>query len=358
MKIVRIILTVVIVGGLLFWGATTLINNKKKSEEETKIVAQVNERVAVNVDQVKFENINLNYVANGTFEPFQEMKFPSEVSGKVMRVLVDEGSYVRVGQTLAVIRGDSQSIDLTAAQAAYQNALTDNQRYENALKTGGVTQQQVDASRLQLKNAKAQLDQAKLKVGDMNIRATISGIINSRLIEPGSYVSPGTEMFEIVNVSSLKLKVEVNENQIVNLKVGDNIKVKASVYPDKEFVGKITFIAPKASASLNFPVEIRVTNSAGNELKAGMYGTAIFSQQDDQTQSKPVLVVPREAFVGGLNSNQVFVVKDSIARLTTITSGRNFGDKIEVLGGLNEGETVVTSGQINLADGGKVSIIK
>lgn len=358
MKIVRIILTVVIVGGLLIWGGMTLVNNKKKSEEETKIVAEVNESIAVNVAKVQFENMNVNYVANGTFEPFQEMKFPSEVSGKVLRVLVDEGSYVRVGQTLAVIRGDSQSIDLTAAQAAYQNAITDNQRYENALKTGGVTQQQVDQSRLQLKNAKAQLDQSRLKVGDMNIRATISGVVNSRLIEPGSYVSPGTEMFEIVNVSSLKLRAEVNENQIVNLKVGDNIKVTASVFPGKEFVGKVTFIAPKASSSLNFPVEIQVSNSAGNELKAGMYGTAIFSQSDDEAASKPALVVPRQAFVGGLNSNQIFVVKDSIAKLRTITSGRNFGDKIEVLSGLKDGETVVTSGQINLADGAKVSIIK
>lgn len=358
MKIVRTILTVAIVLALLIWAGFTLVGNKKKSKEETSIVAQVNDRVAVNVAQVKIENISADYIANGTFEPFQEMMFPSEISGKITRVLVDEGSYVRVGQTLAIIRADAQSIDLTAAQAAYQNALTDNQRYENALKTGGVTQQQVDASRLQLKNAKAQLDQAKIKVGDTNVRATISGIVNQRLIEPGSVVSAGTDMFEIVNVSSLKLRVEVGESHVVNLKVGDNIKVKTSVYPDKEFVGKITFIAPKATAALNFPVDIQVSNNKENQLKAGMYGTAIFSQGDDEVKSKPVLVVPREAFVGGLNSNQVFVVKDSIATLKKVVSGRNFGDKIEVLGGLNDGETVVTSGHINLTDSAKVKIIK
>src|SRR5690606_22576708 len=359
MKIVKNILIAVVVIGLLVWAGMTLVNNKKKSEEETAIVAQVNDSIAVNVAQVKFENINTDYVANGTFEPFQEMIFPSEVSGKVMRVLVDEGSYVRVGQTVAVIRGDSQSIDLTAAQAAYQNALTDNQRYENALKSGGVTQQQVDASRLQLKNAKAQLEQARLRVGDMNIRATINGVVNQRFIEPGSYVTPGSDMFEIVNVGSLKLRVEVDESQIVRYKVGENIKVTASVYPDKEFAGKITFIAPKASASLNFPVEIQVSSSAGKELKAGMYGTAVFSSEEDEIKSKPVLVVPREAFVGGLNSSEVFVVKaDGTAKLTKISIGRNFGELIEVLGGLEDGQTVVTSGQVNLADGKKVSIIK
>lgn len=357
MKIVKNLLIAVAVIGLVVWAGMTLVNNKKKSEEETKIVAQVNDSIAVNVSKVSFQNINTDYVSNGTFEPYQEMIFPSEVSGKVLRVMVDEGSYVKVGQTLAIIRGDSQSIDLTAAQAAYQNAVADNQRYENALKTGGVTQQQVDMSRLQLKNAKAQLDQAKIRVGDTTVRATISGVVNQRFIEPGSYVSPGAQMFEIVNVGTLKLRTEVDESQIIRFKVGDVIKVKASVYPDKEFTGKITFIAPKASASLNFPVEIQVSNSAGNELKAGMYGTAVFSSADDEVKAKPVLVVSREAFVGGLNNSEVFVVENGKAKLVKVQAGRNFGDLIEVLGGLNDGQTVVTSGQINLIDGKTVKVI-
>lgn len=357
MKIVKNLLIAVVVIGLVVWAGMTMVNNKKKSEEETKIVAQVNDSIAVNIDKVSSQNINTDYVANGTFEPFQEMIFPSEVAGKVLRVMVDEGSYVKVGQTLAVIRGDSQSIDLTAANAAYQNALSDNQRYENALKTGGVTQQQVDMSRLQLKNAKAQVDQARLKVGDTTVRATISGVVNQRFIEPGSYVSPGAQMFEIVNVGTLKLRAEVDESQIIRYKVGDVIKVKASVYPDKEFTGKITFIAPKASASLNFPVEIQVSNTAGNELKAGMYGTAVFSSKEDEVKAKPVLVVSREAFVGGLNNSEVFVVENGKAKLTKVSTGRNFGELIEVLNGLNDGQTVVTSGQINLTEGATIKAI-
>lgn len=358
MKIVKNLLIILVVLGLLGWAGYTLMNNKKKSEEETSIVAQVNDSIAVNVTTVGYKNINTDYVTNGTFAPYQEMMFPSEVSGKVLRVLVDEGNYVNVGQTIAIIRGDSQSIDLSAAQATYQNALKDNQRYENALKTGGVTQQQVDMSRLQLKTAKAQLDQAKIRVGDTNVRATISGVVNQRLIEPGSYVNPGTQMFEIVNVSSLKLKVEVDESQIVNFKVGDNIKVKVSVYPDREYVGQITFIAPKASTSLNFPVEILVSNSAGKDLKAGMYGTAVFSSEDDEVRAKPALVVPREAFVGGLNNSEVFIVENGKAKLTKVSIGRNFGELVEILGGLKKEQTVVTSGQINLSEGSVVKIMK
>src|SRR5690606_10279370 len=168
MKIVRTIITLVVVLGLLIWGGITLVNNKKKSEEETKIVAQKNESVAVNVAQVKIEDINTDYVANGTFEPYQEMMFPSEISGKITRVLVDEGSYVSVGQCLPIVGGDTQSIDRIAARTAGRNPVAADESYENAMKTGGVTQQQVHPCRLQLKRAKAQLERAKIRVGDTN----------------------------------------------------------------------------------------------------------------------------------------------------------------------------------------------
>lgn len=355
MKIVKNLIAIIIVVGLLIWGGLTLSNNKKRSEEETRIVAQSNDSISVNVSTVAYRNIETDFLVNGIFEPEQELNFPSETAGKVVRVLVEEGSRVHVGQTLAVIRSDQQSIDLSAAEAAYQNALTDNQRFENALKTGGVTQQQVDMSRLQLKNAKAQLDQARIRVGDTNVKATISGIVNQRFIEPGSFVSPGTPMFEIVNVSNLKLRVDVDESQIVNYKVGDQIKVKASVYPEKEFDGRITFIAPKASASLNFPVDILVDNSS-NDLRAGMYGTAIFSSNDDAV-SAPILTVERKAFVGGLNNQQVFVVENAKVQLKKVQIGRNFGEYIEILNGLNESEVVVTTGHINLNDGVTVKIM-
>ncbi|PZQ89995.1 MAG: efflux transporter periplasmic adaptor subunit [Flavobacterium johnsoniae] len=247
-----------------------LMNNKKKNEAETAIVSEKNTTVAVRTASVKTEAINSDFVANGNFIPSQELKFSAENSGRVIKVLVEEGSQVRIGQTLAIIKGDQLSIDVQNANAAYQNALTDSKRYENAYKTGGVTQQQLDQAKLALVNAKAKLDQAKITYGDATIKSSINGIVNKKSIEPGSVVAPGTELFELVNVSKLKLKVAVSENQIPELKVGSVVKVKASVFPDKEFSGKITFIAPKADESLNFPVEIEIANNPDNEIKAGM----------------------------------------------------------------------------------------
>jgi RND family efflux transporter MFP subunit len=350
---------------ILYIGATIAVlvlfgfilsKNKAKNDAETAIVAQENSAVAVRTEQVKTDLVSTDFVANGNFYPFQELNFSAENPGRVTQVLVKEGSVVKVGQVLAIIKGDRLSVDVQSAKAAYETALADSERFSNAFKTGGVTQQQLDQAKLNLATAKARLDQANISFGDASIKSTINGVVNKKYIEPGSVVTSGTPLFDLVNVSKLKLKVTVNENQIAFLKVGSDIKVKASVYPDKEFTGKITFIAPMADASLNFPVEIEILNNENNDLKAGMYGTAYFEATDKDANK--IKIIPRTAFVGSVSSNEVFVIKDNKAVLTKIVSGRIFGDKVEVLEGLNDGETVVVGGQINLTDGATVEVLK
>ena len=343
--------------GIIALGAFILNKNKEKNDSETAVVSQKNSAVAVKAATVKSGKPNTEYIANGTFEAAQQLEFPAENNGRVIKVLVDEGDAVRIGQTLAIIKGDQLSIEVSNAQAAYQNAVTNSQRYENAFKTGGVTKQQLDQAKLELVNAKARLDQAKISFGDATIKSSINGIVNKRNIEPGSVVSPGTVLFELVNVSTLKLRVTVTEQQVASLKIGSQIPVSASVYPDKQFKGKISFIAPKADESLNFPVEIEITDNPNNQIKAGMYGSAKFGNNSAANQPA-VLTVPRIAFVGGVGNAQVFVVNDSIAKFVKVTPGRIFGEEVEILGGLKEGDVVVTSGQINLQDGTKVSVIK
>ncbi len=337
--------------------AYVLTNNKKENEAKTAIVAEKNASVSVRIDTVKTENISLDFISNGNFEPVQELKFSAEKSGKVIRVLAKEGDYVKVGQTLAIVRSDVINVNAQTANASYQNAVADYTRYENAFKTGGVTKQQLDQAKLAMVNAKSQLTQANINVGDTRIKAPISGFINKKHIEPGSILSgtPATEMFDIVNVSKLKLKVTVNESQVASLKVGDAIKVTASVYPDKTFSGKITFIASKADESLSFPVEIEIANNASNDLKAGMYGTAAFASSQ---QKQALMVVPRNAFVGSVSSNQIFTIENGTAKLKTVTAGRILGDKVEILKGLSDGETVIVTGQINLQNGSTVEVIK
>lgn len=349
----RVIITIVSIAAVLAGIVYLLNKNKKQNEEITAAAAVTNETVAVRVDTVRARTVDLAYIANGNFMPKQEVTVSAETPGRVVRVLVDEGSRVSAGQTLAVVEGDKLNVNVANAQANYDNALQNVQRFESAFSTGGVTQQQLDQAKLQFENAKNSLRSAKLTAGDVTIKTSVSGIVNSRKIEPGTYVSPGTAAFDIVNVSTLKLRVNVDEKNVATLSVGQPVAIGVSVYPDKSYSGKITFIAPKSDGSLNFPVEIEVSNP-NNDLRAGMYGTAKFGGNG----TADVLVVPRTAFVGSVSDNKVFIVKNGKATATTVRSGRSFGDYIEVLGGLNAGDQVIISGQINVFDQTPISIIK
>lgn len=354
-SIVKIFSTTAILAGVVMLIGWVLTNNKKKNQEKTKVVAQSVGDVAVKTSNVQKQVLDLDFAVNGNFAPFQQMDFAAESSGRVVKVLVDEGSYVNVGQTLAIIDAGTLNVDLESAEANLQNALRDKQRFENAFKTGGVTQQQLDQARLAVENAQARVSQSKIRVGDAYVRASISGVVNKRYIEPGAYVSPGTKLFELVNIAKLKLAVPVNENQVAQLKIGDTVQVKASVFPDKNYRGKVSFIAAKADAALNFPVEIEITANPNNMLRAGMYGTAIFHFP----KQAPAIIIPRTAFVGSVSSSQVFVVEHgNTARVRKVIAGRILGDQVEILQGLTEGEVVITSGQINLVEGSKVATIK
>ncbi len=353
----KIIITIVIIVVALVGINYILNKNKAENEGKTAVVAEKNAAVSVKVATVKTEDVNLGFTANGNFAPIQELTFSAEKSGKVISVLVKEGDYVRVGQTLLTVRGDVINVNAQQAQAVYQNAKSDYARYENAFKTGGVTKQQLDQAKLALTNAQSNLTQANINVGDTKVKAPINGYINKKYIEPGSILAgmPATALFDIVNVSKLKLTVTVNESQVASLKLGNTVSITASVYPDKTFSGKITFIAAKADASLNFPVEIEITNNANNDLKAGMYGTANFGSNNQKQNLK---VVPRNAFVGSVSSNEIFVVENNIAKLKKVVAGRILGDKVEIINGLNDGDVVIVTGQINLQDGNTVEIIK
>lgn len=328
-----------------------LQKNKAKNEEQVAIVAEKNTEVAVRAVPVQYEDNQNEISINGTFVAKTTANISAEMGGQLIALYVKEGSYVRPGQVIAKLKGDKLNVNTSNAQANLDQALSALARYEAAYKTGGVTALQLDQARLQVKNARAQVQSAQLQSGDTNVIAKVGGIVNKKNVELGTVVGAGTTIVEVVDISSLKLSVDVDESLVPHLANGNIVKVKPSVM-DETIDGRISFIAPASNGALKFPVEITIPNNG--TLKAGMYGTAIFSRND----TGRAMVIPRDAFVGGVSDNQVFVVRNGEAHLTKIQSGVNFGDKVEVLGGLKEGDMVITSGQINLSDKTKVKVLK
>ncbi|HEY6144042.1 MAG TPA: efflux RND transporter periplasmic adaptor subunit [Flavobacterium sp.] len=352
-KYIKTIIIIIAALGLIGF---ILNKNKVENKAKTDIVAEKNAAVSVKTATVKTEEVSLDFLANGSFEPIQQLTFCAEKSGKVISVLVKEGDYVTAGQALLTVRGDVINVNAQTAKAAYDNAKSDYDRYDNAYKSGGVTKQQLDQAKLALTNATNNLKQANINVGDTKVKAPINGFINKKYIEPGSILTgmPASSLFDIVNVSKLKLNVAVNESQVASLKLGNTINVTSSVFPDKTFSGKITFIAAKADESLNFPVQIEIANNPEKSLKAGMYGTANFGSK----QKQKLKIVPRNAFVGSVSNNEVFVVENGTAKLKKVTAGRILGEQVEIIDGLSDGDTVIVTGQINLQDGNAVEVIK
>ncbi|TDG34875.1 efflux RND transporter periplasmic adaptor subunit [Pedobacter changchengzhani] len=351
----KAIIILLVIGASIGAIAYVLTNNKKKTEEKTAFIAKGGGAVAVNAAKVEKKTVDLDFSVNGNFIPKQELNFLSESPGRVTKIFVDEGARVTKGQVLARIDAEIINTDRETAQATYQNALKDQARYQSSYSTGGVTQQQLDQAKLATQNAKLRLQASQRRLSDANIKSPINGIVNKRYIEVGAFVTgQGTQLFELVDVSKLKLKVNVNESQVANLKIGDQIAIKSTVFPNEKFTGKITFIAAKADGTLNFPIEIEVANNTNNSLRAGMYGTAVFNFP----AQAPSILIPRTSFVGSVSSNQVFVLENNKAKIRKVIAGRILGNQVEIVDGLKEGETVITSGQINLSDGTAVSVVK
>ncbi|MGY3053976.1 membrane fusion protein (multidrug efflux system) [Pedobacter sp. UYEF25] len=350
--ITTIVILVVVAGGIYY----ILTNNKKKNNAKTAIVAATGGAVVVRTAKVEKKAVDLDFGANGNFQPNKELNFLSENAGRVKAIYVDEGDRVTKGQVLAKVDAEIINTDRETAEASYQNAIKDLARYQSSFSTGGVTQQQLDQAKLSANTAKLRLQASQRRLSDANIKSPITGIVNKRYIEVGAFLTAqGTQLFQLVDVSKLKLDVNVNESQVALLKLNDKVNIKSSVFPNDDFSGKVSFIAALADNSLNFPIEIEVDNNHKNTLKAGMYGTAIFKfpKQD------PSISIPRGAFVGSVSSNEVYVVgKGNKAELRKVVAGRILGNNVEILDGLKEGETVITSGQINLSEGTEIEAVK
>lgn len=221
-------------------------------------------------------------------------------------------------------------------------------------KEGGVTEAQVESARLNFKSAEAQYIVARRQLRDTRITTPISGIVTDRKVDVGAMVSNGMVVANVVNISKLKLKVNVAEKDVFRLKVGEEVEVTTDVYPGVKFKGEISTISAKGDEAHTYPVEITLNNSKEYPLKAGMFGRVTFTS----LSQREALVIPREALLGSVKAAQVFVAENGVAKLRRITVGREAGKYLEVIDGLREGEELIVSGQNNLRDGYAINVIK
>jgi RND family efflux transporter MFP subunit len=350
-KRVWIILIVLIIGGLIAW---RLAGNKKKLDAKKEPVVQNATSIPVNVDTVKRSAISEQLIKTGTLVPWQESDIAATTAGTLQSVSFNLGSIVRQGATIAVIDNRSLQLRLEAAQLQQRKLASDYKRYQVLLQGEATTEVNVNEIRFNLETANNQIAQIRKQMADNQIKAPINGQIVTKNVETGEFVNPGTVLAKVVDISTLKVDVLVGEADAYKLKNGQTIRVTTELYPGQTFSGTVIFISQQADAAHNYQIQVRLSNPSSAPLKAGSFVNVDFMQNS----AGDGIQIPRSALAESLQKPFVYVVQNGKSVRRDITVGRDLGNNIEVLSGLQQGELVVVNGQINLANGSAVNIVK
>jgi len=349
----KFIIPVIIVGLATWFIVWKLSSNKKVMEHNSTLANQKTVIFPVTVISPKNKSLESGFQLNGTFQPAHILNFLSEMLGRVISHKIKNGQSLSKGDEICKLDDEQINIDLSLANENLSKLKADLTKLESMLQSNAATRQQIEEQKMGIKNAESRIVTLKRQLRLTTITAPISGIISKSFLEEGTFLSPGAPIAEIVDISTLKMQVNVLDRDVVKLSVGNNIQVIPDVFPDTKLNGKIIFISPKGDASRNFMIEIQVSNN-GNKLKAGMTGIALF----DFTAPKTSLTVPVKCIVGGLQDPKVFVAVNNTVSLRSIKTGYVQGDVVEVLSGLSETDAVIETGQLNIVDGSKVQLIK
>jgi len=344
----RNIIIIIAAIGVLALIAVKLMSNKKKVEEKIYI-HDMEASVLVEDTLPEMHNFESSFSYLGTFEPIRQNLIGSDAQGKIIRLNVEEGDKVAKGQVIAKIDDEMLQLQLENAEVALESQKNDDRRYSNLEKDNVVSGVQVEKTKLGVRSAEIQMKQVQKQLRSTNITAPFSGVITKKMVDLGSVIGSGSPLVEITDISSLKLTVSVPERDILKFKINNNVVVKADIYGNRSFNGKITYIAVQADKSHNFKVQIEVKNDS-RELMAGMYGSVSL----ENSKSTRALAIPRKALVGSSKKPQVYVIRNGKAVLVSFNAGTSDSDFIEVIDGISKSDRIIIKGQVNIQNNSNV----
>ena len=326
-----------------------LLGNKAKVE--AGIIKEKNGVYSVAVEKVSLQKISSELSFVGLTEACNDVELISETAGKVEKVFAENGDRVSNNSIILQVDNDILQANYKLAEAALDKAKLDLQRFEALMNEGNLSASDLENSRIGLKNAEAQYILAKKYLSNTSVKSPINGVLVNRYVNIGSTVAPGTSIANIVDVSKLKIKIEVPEKDITKIKSGSSAIVTSNLFPGSDMEAKVKSISVKADGAHNYSVELMIDNPRGI-LPAGMYLDVKFNFTTPQN----VLSVSRYSLVGSVKNPKVFVVQNNKAVERNIIISDVIGDRLIIAGGLTDGETIVIEGQNNLDNGSSVII--
>src|SRR5258708_3978725 len=294
----------------------------------------------------------------GTLLPYQETPIYARTNGYVKRWRVDIGAKVAAGELLAEI--DTPEVDRELKQAVANLAQvkahleldrTTAERWQALLTRKGVSQQEVDekigayeARKADYAAMEANVQRLEETKQFQRVVAPFAGTITARnvdvgwLINAGAY-DPSRWMYKLAKIGTLRLYINVPQNAMRLIQTGAPVDVMLQEFPGKPFPGKIVRTAGALDAqSKTLLTEVQVANDKG-DLLAGMYASVRFKVN----QPTPTIILPSNTLIMRADGPQVAAVADNVIHIRKVTLGRDFGQQIEVVAGLNEKEMIVTN---------------
>jgi len=355
-------LAVVISAALSFGGCR---GNDARANAEASPVAEAS-TVSVAAEAAFKREIPVVVRATGTFTPDEASDVAPQVSGQVVKTLVNVGDIVKADQPLVLLddrdarlRLDQARAALERAEADAEHAKTDASRSGELFEKGFTSRS--DFERLATQNtgagaavaqARAQVAGAQKAVDDTIVRAPFSGHVTARAVAAGEYVTPASKIATIVRIHPIKLELQVKEADAVKVRRGLSVRAEVSGYPGVLFVGSVSAlnvaIDPNSRA---MTVEATFPNPEGR-VTPGMFGTAQILLSATET----AVFAPADAVFRVADADAIYVIEDDRARLRVVQLGEAQDGTVRIDAGLQEGAVVATSNLDKLSDGAAVRV--
>jgi multidrug efflux system membrane fusion protein len=317
--------------------------------------------VSVSAADAKSEVVPNLLTAVGELAAVHQVNVTADVNGRVTEIKFEPGAHVDAGTPLVQLFDAPEQGDLAnyKAQSTVAQLSLDRAKQLAARQFG--PQATVDSAQAAFDQAQAGIAKTEALISQKLVRAPFSGDLGVRKVEVGQYLTAGTAIVSLTDLSELWANFTVTEKDSGNLKVGQAVRLKVDAYPGRTFDGKVTTIEPQiATDTRNIRVQATIANPE-KILKPGMFVTTTVVLPD----KPPVITVPETAVDYTLYGDSVFVVTEKKeddgkttlnAVRTFVQSGNRINGRAEILKGLKPGDKVVAVGQLKLQSGVAVSI--
>lgn len=315
---------------------------------------KIKETKVMNVVPVKtIKVVSMTDVGNLTYVGTVEESYGSQLSfatmGTVSQVLVDEGQAVRKGQPLAVLDKSTIQNAYDVAQSTLRQAKDAYQRLYSLYKKGSLPEIKYIEIQTQLAQAQAGERIAKKNVTDCVLTAPFAGYISKRMVDAGNNVVPGIGCFKLVKIDEVKVKISIPEKEISSIRIGQSLNFTVAALDNRAFIGKVIEKGVQANPlSHTYDVKLQLANS-GHVLLPGMVCSVNIGVLNSNAY-----IVPQDAVLLDGTETFVWVVNGNTAQKRVVTSSGVNNSGVIIIGGLENGDEVIVSGQNNVSEGSKI----